>query len=48
MDQVFAIRLSIEKCLEKDMKLHVALMDLEKAYDRISRSSMRVVLFWYR
>ncbi len=34
MDQIFAMKILVEKCLEKDRKLFAAFMDLEKAYDR--------------
>ncbi len=32
-DQIFAVKISVEKYLEKDRKLFAAFMNLEKAYD---------------
>ncbi len=33
-DQIFEVKILVEKYLEKDRKLFVACMDLEKAYDK--------------
>ncbi len=32
-DQIFAVKILVEKYLERDRKLSAAFMDLEKAYD---------------
>ncbi len=32
MDQIFAMKMLVEKYLEKDIKLFATFMDLEKAY----------------
>ncbi len=37
-DQIFAVKILVEKYLEKDRKLFGAFMDLEKAYDRADRN----------
>ncbi len=34
VDQIFAVKMLVEKYLEKDRKLFAAFMDLEKAYDK--------------
>ena len=43
MDAVFVLRQLQEKMLEKQKKIYVALLDLEKAYDRVPRD----VVYWY-
>ncbi len=40
VDQIFAVKILVEKYLEKDRKLFAAFMDLEKAYDRVDRKSL--------
>ncbi len=40
VDQIFAGKILVEKYLEKDRKLFVAFMDLEKAYDRVDRKGL--------
>ncbi len=40
VDQIFAVKILVEKYLEKDRKLFAAFMDLEKAYDRIDRKGL--------
>ncbi len=40
IDQIFAVKILVEKCLEKDRKLFAAFMDLEKAYDRVDRKGL--------
>ena len=47
MDQVFALKMLIEKKLEKQKKLYVGFMDLEKAYDRVNREQLWRVLQEY-
>ncbi len=37
VDQIFAVKILVEKYLETDRKLFVAFMDLEKVYDRVDR-----------
>ncbi len=44
----FAIKILVEKCLEKDRKLFVVFMDLEKAYDRVDRKGLWETLRVYR
>ncbi len=34
VDQIFRVKMLVEKYLEKDRKLFAAFMDLEKAYDK--------------
>ncbi len=38
--QIFAVKILVEKYLEKDRKLFAAFMDLEKAYDRVDRKGL--------
>ncbi|CAK1581959.1 unnamed protein product [Parnassius mnemosyne] len=38
MDQVFSMRMIAETFLAKNQKVFCALMDLEKAYDRVNRN----------
>ncbi len=40
VDQIFAVKINVEKYLEKDIKLFAAFMDLEKAYDRADRKAL--------
>ncbi len=40
VDQIFAVKILVEKYLEKDRKLSAAFMDLEKAYDRVDRKGL--------
>ncbi len=40
VDQIFAVKILVEKYLEKDRKLVAAFMDLEKAYDRVYRKGL--------
>ena len=47
VDQVFVMEQLSEKCLAKGKSLYVAYMDLEKAYDRVDRSVMWIVLSMY-
>ncbi len=37
VNQIFAVKILVEKYLEKDRKLFAAVMDLEKAYDRVDK-----------
>lgn len=40
VDQTFAVKILVEKYLEKDRKLFAAFMDLEKAYNRVDRKGL--------
>ncbi len=40
VDQIFAVKMLVEKYLEKDRKQFAAFMDLEKAYDRVDRKGL--------
>ncbi len=40
MNQIFAVKILMEKYLEKDRKLFAAFMDLEKAYNRVDRKGL--------
>ncbi len=40
VDQIFAVKMLVEKYLEKECKLFAAFMDLEKAYDRVDRNGL--------
>ncbi len=41
VDQIFAVKVLMEKYLEKDRKLFAAFMDLEeKAYDRVDKKGL--------
>ena len=44
VDQIFAVRQVIEKVIEKDKVVYAAFVDLEKAYDSVSRSKLWVAL----
>ncbi len=39
INQIFAVKILVEKYLEKDRNLFAAFMDLEKDYDRVDRKS---------
>ncbi len=39
-NQIFAVKILVEKYLEKDRKLFAAFMDLEKACDRVDRKDL--------
>ncbi len=41
VDQIFTVKILVEKYLGKDRKLFAAFMDLEKAYDRVDRKNIR-------
>jgi len=47
VDQIFNMRMVIEKMLAKDKKVYAAFMDLEKAYDRVDWEAMWDVLKVY-
>ncbi len=40
VDQIFAVKILVEKYVEKDRKLFAAFMDLEKAYDKVDRKGL--------
>ncbi len=40
IDQVFAVKVLVEKYLWKDRKMFAAFMDLQKAYDRVDRKGL--------
>ncbi len=40
IDQIFAVKILVEKYLEKKRKLFAAFMDLEKAYDGADRKGL--------
>ena len=44
VDQIFAVRQVTEKVIEKDKVVYAAFVDLEKAYDSVSRSKLWVAL----
>ena len=44
IDQVFAVRQVFEKVIEKDKVVYAAFVDLEKAYDIVSREKLWVAL----
>ena len=44
VEQIFAVRQVIEKVIEKDKVVYAAFVDLEKAYDSVSRSKLWVAL----
>ena len=46
-DQIFAIKQIVEKTIEKDKKTYMAFVDLEKAYDSVSREKLWKVLDEY-
>ena len=47
VDQIFSLRIIIEKMLAKGKKVYAAFMDLEKAYDRVDWTAMWDVLKVY-
>ena len=44
VDQIFAVRQITEKMIEKDKVVYAAFVDLEKAYNSVSRNKLRVAL----
>ena len=44
IDQIFVLKQLVEKYREKRKELHVAFMDLEKAYDKVCREELWRVL----
>ena len=46
-DQIFAVKQIVEKTIEKDKKTYMAFVDLEKAYDNVSREKLWKVLYAY-
>ena len=46
-DQIFVVKQIVEKTIEKNMKTYMAFVDLEKAYDNVSREKLWVVLDKY-
>jgi hypothetical protein len=44
IDNVFALNQIIEKRREFNLKMHIAFIDLEKAFDRINRSKLWEIL----
>ena len=44
VDQLFAVREVIDNVIEKDKVVYAAFVDLEKAYDSVSRSKLWVAL----
>ena len=46
-DQIFAVKQLVEKSTEKDKKIYMAFVDLEKAYDNVSREKLWKVLDEY-
>ena len=47
IDQIFTLRMLVEKHLAKDRKMFAAFMDLEKAYDRVDWEALWEVLRIY-
>jgi len=47
VDQIFSLRMTVEKMLTKGKKVYAAFMDLEKAYDRIDWTALWDVLKVY-
>ena len=47
VDQIFTIRQLSEKVLEKNKQMVIACIDLEKAYDKVSRDRLWQVLESY-
>ena len=47
VDQIFTLRMTVEKMLTKGKKVYAAFMDLEKAYDRIDWGALWDVLRIY-
>ena len=46
-DQIFVVKQIVEKTIEKNKKTYTAFVDLEKAYDNVSREKLWVVLDKY-
>ena len=46
-DQIFAVKRIVEKTIEKDKKTYMAFVDLDKAYDSVSREKLWKVLDEY-
>ncbi len=44
VDQIFAMKMLVEEYLGKAKKLYAAFMDLEKAYNRVDREALWIVL----
>ena len=40
VDQVFVVRQVVEKAIEKVKEVYMAFVDLEKAYDNVSRKKL--------
>ncbi len=40
VDQMFAVKILVEKYLEEDRKLFATFLDLENAYDRVDRKGL--------
>ena len=47
VDQILAVRHVIEKVVEMDKVVYTAFVDLEKAYDSVSRNKLWVALKHY-
>ena len=39
LDQIFTVKQIVDKVIEKDKKVYMAFVDLEKAYDNVNRGS---------
>ena len=46
-DQIFVVKQIVAKTIEKNKKTYMAFVDLEKAYDNVSREKLWVVLDKY-
>ena len=46
-DQIFAVKQLVEKTFEKDKKIYMAFVDLEKLYDNVHRKKLSKVLDEY-
>jgi hypothetical protein len=40
MDTIFLIRQHMERCIEQKKNLHIIVIDLEKAYDKVTKNVM--------
>jgi hypothetical protein len=40
MDTIFLIRQHMERCIEQKKNLHIIFIDLEKAYDKVTKNVM--------